>query len=677
MNSRRYLILLCVVFLALLGVEVYGFRTGHLFSQNIWDPIGLHRLVRLAGTFLAAALPVLLIAPWAFAALVCGLVIVLTTLAVGPLPVLATTLFLVSSRALGSLILGRTEAGSATLLGMAVYIFLMNLVARLPLNYPAVWLILLAIPVLLDWRGVVPRFAFPELRSWGGRASFALLTFGLMMHWLVALKPEQSADGLAMHLAIPANIAVHHAFTFEPTLVVWSEMPMGADFAYSIVYLLGGEFAARLLNFAMLLIAVALLYGAVRRFLEPAPAFLLLASFATTPLVQLVTGSLFIENTLAAMILGVMTALWRFSETGERKFLFLAMALGGTALSIKLAALSFLIVALPFVFAQARRHWKSCVLAGGLLLLAGLPPYARAWWKTRNPIFPFKNEKIHSPLLDPSVQFQDNQFRRPLTWHTPFDLTFRSQLFYESQDGAFGFQYLLLAPLGLLALPLVRRRVAVSAGVVALGTCILVLRAEPNARYLYAALPLMFVPLAALIEWLGSNGRWFGHVLAGCVAACALLNIYFIPASGWYHKNFYLSSPFSRASRESYIREFVPLRHVIEHFNQAHPGSPVLLTTDNDTADVKGPVYADHWHYYTVIDQLRRAAGPPDMLRLFDRWGVRYFIGRMPGNGDPTDPPELEKFVEACTVPEYQSGVFRLWRLDTACGSGRVPKPRR
>ena len=51
----------------------------------------------------------------------------------------------------------------------------------------------------------------------------------------------------------------------------------------------------------------------------------------TTPLVQLVTGLLFIENTLVAMILGVMLAIW------DRKPAYVVAALAGTALSIKLA----------------------------------------------------------------------------------------------------------------------------------------------------------------------------------------------------------------------------------------------------------------------------------------------------------------------------------------------------
>ena len=88
--------------------------------------------------------------------------------------------------------------------------------------------------------------------------------FVLGMHWLLVLKPEKSADGLAMHLAIPAGIASHHFLPFEPNLYMWSVMPMGGDFCYSIVYLFGGEFASRLLTFAALLLVLGLLNAAVR-----------------------------------------------------------------------------------------------------------------------------------------------------------------------------------------------------------------------------------------------------------------------------------------------------------------------------------------------------------------------------------------------------------------------------
>ena len=447
----------------------------------------------------------LAIAPWLFAPLICALVVALTTASVGPAAVLAVGLFLLSGDALGRRLLPESGA-CATLLGISVYLFLMNLAARAPVNTWWVWGIVLVLPIAADWRGSWRSLASlanwvrsAELRRAASRLPFAALVFALGMHWLIVLKPEKSADGLAMHLAIPANVAAHHAMTFEPARFVWAVMPMGADWAYSIVYLFGGEFAARLLNFAFLLLALALLDRMLRPTLTPPVRLLFLVLFTTTPLVELVTGSLFVENLLAALILGMMAAIWQYAETGEARWYFAAMVLGGTALATKFGALGLLAIAVPFALFEAWRRGgrRALRLAAGIALLAvfALPPYAIAWWKTGNPVFPFLNEKIHSPLIDPAAQFRDNEFRRPLTWRTPYELTFDTHRYYEAQDGAFGFQYLLLAPLALLAADR-RSRTAAAVG---LGAAVLTLRAEPNARFVYAALPLVMVGAAAAI----------------------------------------------------------------------------------------------------------------------------------------------------------------------------------
>ena len=676
-----------LVFLIVLGTEVYGFSQGRLFSQHVWDPDGLRKLIRCAAWYVAFAGSILLVAPWIFAALAFTLAILLTVLSAGPLAVLTPAFLLISSCALGVRLLGRRGEDTiethllATLLGLAVYIFLMNLLARAPVHHAASWAACLALPVLLDLRGSARRLLYwsrqlqsIELRTWAERAAFALLVFILVTHWLLVLKPDRSADGLAMHLAIPANIAQHQAFTFEPPVFVWSVMPMGADWTYSIVYLMGGESAARLLNFAMLLLVLALLYREVRRVSRPL-AFLLVASFAATPLVQLVTGSLFIENTLAAMILGAVIAVWRFGATADRKFLCLAMALGGTALCVKFGALAFLALILPLAIVEVCRNWKSlgakawlaCAVAAMVLVAAAVPTYAIAWWKTGNPIFPFLNEKIHSPLIDPTVQFQDNEFRAPLTWRTPFDLTFHTHRYYESQDGAFGFQYLLLAPLCLLAPLVANRRWALGAALVPLGAAILVLKFQPNARYCYAALPLLLPPFAALMEWLRTRRRWIFRVLAGYVVACAALNIYFLPASGWYQKDFYMRSTFSRSGRDRYIRESAPIRKLISDFYRAHPRAPVFLAAEDDIADVSGDVYISNWHQYVILDQLRRAAGMRGTLNLLNQWGVRYFIARKPYAAGRLDPEPLGRVLETCTLPESEFDDFYVARLDPAC----------
>jgi glycosyltransferase involved in cell wall biosynthesis len=681
--------LVFLVFVGVLGLEVYGFRTGHLFSQHIWEPVGLYRLARFGGVFLAVAVPLLLMAPWTFAALVLGLVTLGTAIAVGPQAVLATAFFLVASCALGSKLLGRGEEDTAethlcaTLLGMGVWIFLMTFLARLPVNYPAFWAAVLAVPVVWDWRGVWRRLSYwgrrigsAELRPAGARAALALLVFVLLMHWLVVLKPEASADGLAMHLAIPANIAANHAMTFEPSRFLWSVMPMGADWSYSIVYLFGGEYAARLLNFALLLMVEALLYCAVRRWVKPATGFVILALFAATPMVQLVTGELFVENLVAAMVLGMMTAIWRFGERGDKRFLYLAAVLAGTAIATKVGGLAFLAVALPFAVVEVCRHWKSmgkkpaaaCALALLLLLLAALPTYAVAYAKTANPLFPFMNQKFPSPLLDRAADLSFDQNRKPLSWRLPFDLTFHTSQSWEGQDGSLGFQYLLLAPLAVLALVVVRRRPAVSGAVVALGAAIVVMRSEPNARYFYAALPLLSVPFAALLGWLDGRQRWLARMLICYAIACTALNAYFIPSSSYYHKDFSTKSPFSAAERERYVAYTAPVRLVIGYLNRAHPRAAVLLTSGSDIAGLTGDVYENHWHQFATLDQIRRAPDMGSMLKLVEGWGVRYFIARKPAAGEYTQPPALRELLETCATPEYEAGDFYLARLEPDCG---------
>jgi glycosyltransferase involved in cell wall biosynthesis len=691
--SRRSAVLMALVLLVFLGVlatEVYGFGTGKLFSQEIWMQIGLKRATRFVGMFAAIAAPVLLMVPWLFAALMTALAAIGTVFSVGPMPLLTVAFFLISSCALGARLLGRRDAVDiesqifSTMLGIAVWIFAMTMVARLGVNFPGAWGAALALPIVFDLRGTWRRLAGwgqvlrrAELRSPAERGALAVLILVLLAHWFAALMPETSADGLAMHMAIPANIAANHRLTYEPSVFIWAVMPMAADMLYSIQYVLGGEYAAHLVDFTMLLLLEALLYCVVRRWVSRASAFLLMALFATTPLAYLASGSLFVENVLAAFVFGFMAALWRFAESGERRYIYLSAVLGGTALATKFGALAFVALALPFAIWEIVRHRKQprrvavCALFIVLLLAAALPPYAISYIKTQgNPLFPFLNQKFHSPLLPLNPGIVDERYRRPLNWITPFDLTFRSHLTYEGQDGSFGFQYLLLAPLAVLAVFFVRRRPAVSGGIVALGAAVAIMLSQPNARYLYAALPLLYVPFAAIVGWARAEAdrrRWLYRALIGFVVACILMNAYFLPSSSYYHRDFCLRLPFSHAERDRFIGEAVPIRKVIAYYNDKHPNSTVLLANDAALAGLSGTVYENHWHQYNNLMRIRETLTVPDMVRLMQNWHIQYFIATKPGFGEELRPAALGEMLERCTEPEYEIGDQYLAALQPTC----------
>jgi glycosyltransferase involved in cell wall biosynthesis len=672
--------------IVLLGVVLHGFRADRqLWANSGWSPLGRFRLIHYTKIFWTGSLAILLTVPSAFAPIVAVLIVAATAVAIGPIALLGVAAFLIASCALGLKLLGAGDSSPedqlcATLLGIAVYIFLMTFLVRLPVNYPAVYVILLAIPVLTDIRGVGRR-----LVSWGNAlvrsrrpprtqvAALMLLVFVLGMHWLIVPQPESSGDGLAMHLAIPVDIAQHHIFTYRPGHILWSVMPMGADWCYTMVYLLGGEYAARLLNFAMLLLVEALLYRAVRRFVSPAIGFVILALFASSSLVQLVTGSLFIENFLAAMIVGMAMAIWQFGDTGQKRYLYAAAVLGGTALATKIGGMAYVAVALPVAAIEVRRQWGrlrprpalSSGIAAALLLAAALPAYAISWWMTGDPVYPFLNRQFPSPLVDRAMSFVDTHYTRPIAFSTPYDLTFHSNLYCEGRPGYLGFHYLLLAPLGLIALLAVRPRPALSAAVLSIGGSMIVFKFLPNARYLYPALPLMLVPLAALLSWLAPG--ILRRALIALAVACVALNAWFLPSSSAYHSDFYEQAPLSRGMRQVYIHKYAPMREAGQYMNRTHPGAAVFLADGSQLSAFNADVYSNGWHEYNVLARIWRAHSPLEIAAILDGWNVHYIVAPKPDTGIKIEPPALKDLLDKCVTPEYQTTSLFVARIEKNC----------
>jgi hypothetical protein len=351
------------------------------------------------------------------------------------------------------------------------------------------------------------------------------------------------------------------------------------------------------------------------------------------------------------------------------------MLLGGVALSVKLGALAFVVVAIPFALAARGNGPRVRVFAVLLLLAAALPPYAIAYAKTGDPLFPFLNARFHSPLLPPGTDIRDYRFHQRFSWRLPYAMTFRTHDFYEGQNGSLGFQYLVLVPLGIAGLFVTRHRVAVSSAVVALVGGLFVMNSEPNVRYVYAAIPLFLIPVAALFAWLAAHQRAVYGAMIAFLCAATALDAYFLPSSSYYHKDFSLRVPFSRVEHEKYLNDGAPSRNVVSYQNRAHPDSAVLFTHEAAIAGATGDVYENHWHQIGIWSQIREASTVPAMLAVMNGHGIRYFITHKPSPGEQADPPALAQLLAACTQPEFEAGEVYLARLDPACGPVNLTEP--
>ena len=206
-----------VIFLVICTALVIG---GYLWSKR--SPLFIGATLAVGLALLAGALWSLLVALW----------------------------FAVASTLLGKSILAvlrikfeRDNWLTSLLVGAGVYGTAVGLLAHFPVNYPGVYGVALALPIMLGWRVVaeqgknflarVTQRNFSRLSGNGLDVAIAVVA---LVHFVVALMPEVGHDALAMHLFIPAHLELRHQWGFDVSTYVWAVMPMLGDWIFAIAF---------------------------------------------------------------------------------------------------------------------------------------------------------------------------------------------------------------------------------------------------------------------------------------------------------------------------------------------------------------------------------------------------------------------------------------------------------
>ena len=640
--------------LALASVcAVYGFIHEHLFAQWVWTPEGLARFLAYTAVYWAVAIP--MFRRWWFVPAVAGFVFVYSTwwcaIYFHWWAPAAVVYFLGSCWMLGRFV---TRGVNALIAGLALWVFAISIAVHFPVNRPWIYAVGFAIPYM-------GRLAFESLHENSGRApladargsasapvgersksvwQLALLVYVVLAHWLAALKPEVSSDGLAMHLAIPGMIADQGRFAFDFRQYTWSLMPMGGDFAFTAGYLIGGEAAARLLNFALFVVIVAMVYQGSRRWLTEPKAALVAALFASTPLAELISGSLFVENVWAVFIAGAAMALIESD-------LIVAGLLLGAAFSTKVGTSAYLLPAAVIGVMKMKGRWRTAAISAALFAVLAAPPYLNSWMKTGNPVFPFENQIFKSPDFDRNAPLQDVRYKGSAKWNSLYTTTFRSSEHIEGQDGALGFQYFLLLP---ALIVLWNRRTPGALIAFALAGAAISFVSLPNIRYLYPALPLLSIGFAWLLAEIPA--------ISVIVVALIGLNLYFFTSAGWYDKDF---AVFTRAQWNEYMRISGPQRELVAILNRTAPGEPVAFVRGGAIAGLHARGYSDTWHTYRFWRRMIESEEPAQVAQEFREYGIKYVITPI-----PVDSPFeiVRRFITEWTAPSGAScGAFELRRV--------------
>jgi hypothetical protein len=556
---RHFPSLVLIPCVALTG---FGLYETPVLKETLWLP-------QLAGQ-----LPILFAVVAVVALAVCGaavryrlrpeslLAIVLLAVATtfcGAAPVLVVLFFLMSSWCLASIVLSRFGPATNGLpvvvtlaAGWAAYALLFSVMASIPINTTATHSLILAAPIALALalRGtraeLVSRLANLLIRTepavrieWVYLAGLIVSVTILAFHVAVVALPERFYDAMTTHLYIPSYISAHRAWSYDADSYVFAYLPIGGDMLYTDMFLIGGETAARLLNFAAFFFTcIATFRIAVQASSSRAAAAWAITMLVSLPMTLTESASLFVENAVALFITVAVLVLTeaRF-RIGLVHYCAVIMLMAGASV-VKLhgvvAAIPIGAIALALCVPKLKTATRWVQLAViSLVGVAGASwPYAYAWVKTGNPFLPLFNHIFKSPYFDPK-EFVDPRWVGKMTPWFLYDATFSTKNFVEVLGGgAMGFGFLVFLAAGYAVAVVRPNRTTLLCGGLGLGLIALLAAKTQYLRYLLIFFPLLIVMIAVALEHFGQF-RKLRVPLALLTAAVVLLNVYKIPAGGW------------------------------------------------------------------------------------------------------------------------------------------------
>ncbi|MDE0000417.1 MAG: hypothetical protein OXP09_21340 [Gammaproteobacteria bacterium] len=603
----------------------------------------------VASCALAIALARIVLRANYFASTTClGMVIVLFGEGVASL--LSVLYFLAASWSLGFIAIKAicrpdppTNESARALVGAGLWATGVSLTAHFEINTGWVYSTVLALPIaaarhaLID---LVRKIADQTLHAHAERRHIverSLLGALFLTFLAFAYLPELAHDPLAVHLFVPGYVEANHAWDFDPARYVWTLMPLLADWAYTIGFLLGGEAAAKLVNLAFLMACahlvrqLVLTLGGSERGADWGALVLL-----STPLTFLLGSALYAEPFWSAYLLAGALFVFRvFLGRGNR---LSQLKLAAILLAFSAASKAVALVILPIVLAMliprapgllAKGSRLSAFGAAGLFLALGGIPYLVAWFISGNPVFPFYNGLFQSPFY-PAENFLHSGFDSDLSWKLPYQLVFLGGNFTSGMTGstgAAGFQWLLLLVPSVVAALFLRDWKAASVAGVCLLPLLVIFEFQTFLRYVFPSFLFLSALIGLAISRCTAAGPTVRWAMVGAAGLTLGLNLLFYGSCSPNYRDVPVLEIFDPEGREEIVRRRAPIRkavELVEELNQSR--SPVVFLAPPLAAGLTSDALFASWYNRTFDRELRSSRDYGSFVSLIQKHGARFLI---------------------------------------------------
>ena len=562
------------------------------------------------------------------------------------------------------------------LIGAGIYGTIISVIAFFPVNYPGVYALAIAAPIVWMRRPLVRRLRLALAFSRAPREKplrldlVRLATFGvIVIHLLVSLLPEVGADGVGVHMLIPSTLFAQAHWGFDPHQYVWSVTTMLANWLFAIGYMLAGETSAKLIHFAFTLVLarqsfVLARWAGAGRHARWAPLLLL-----TSPIVYTETSSLYNDVVWSCFLVAGSMAIFRFAfNPGQyaRHNLIYGAATFGFALATKALTLLYIPVLTLVLLYRIRSLFSArlalaSIAAVVIFLISAAPPYATAFLVTGNPVFPFFNEIFKSPYFE-AKNFTNQSYHNSLAWDTFYEFTFGSAKYIEGTNGASGFMWLLALPATLFALLAPKRRwralLVVGVSIACIGATF---SSQSYLRYILPVFAMISGVIAASFareDGGAESASWPPIVIASW--ATVALNLLFITAGSWTYRSLPIQALVNEEHRRTFLETHSPMRLTTKLLNEINDESRsvAFFTVHSYGGGLHANALYANWYNPSFLAAATALRSKEQVGQIMLRFGATFLI-----LDEAWGTPEARDAIRAATEEVASFRGFSVRRL--------------
>jgi 4-amino-4-deoxy-L-arabinose transferase-like glycosyltransferase len=488
--------------------------------------------------------------------------------------------------------------------GMAIGMGVVQILGHSRINTLALHLCLMLIPIFLQY--AILQKTGAQFASWL-RSSVSspcsslifittLLLFIVCWQIIYASRSEAGNDALTDHMMQAFDFARTGRFDTDFKHKVVVLMPLGGESIYGLLYLLGGESAARLVNFLCCTLTVTLIYSLLEKHIKPFYAILVCCIFASIPLTFVESATNFIENPLQLFITASFVSLVFLSTAQTKNPVLIPIFITNlfASLTVKLLAAFYILPSsLIFMFYYIKRKLTLSLKSALILaffILVFMYPYFNSLIVSGNPVFPFMNNIFKSPYFPPD-NFTGYPYPYGIGIKNLYLILFTGSCF-EGNGGVAGTQFVILLIASLFLAIAIKPKIFKTAFIVSLTYFLLIGMNTNYSRYIYPIFPILVIAMAAIYYNIENYTGTAKKLLLAVSFVVIGLNIYLIPSAG---------SVLWKADLQSILdptKKYVPFELKMNEYINTLSGKDarvLYLAPNSYVYGLMGKSYYNHW----------------------------------------------------------------------------------